>query len=56
MQLYLTTEILAYPCSLPFYSQYPGNRKQPRYLPTQEWIMQMWYPYIAEHYSVVKEK
>jgi hypothetical protein len=29
-------------------------RKQPRYPPTDEWIKKMWYLYIVEYYSAIK--
>ena len=28
--------------------------KQPRYLPTDEWIKKLWYIYTTEYYSAIK--
>ena len=30
--------------------------KQPRYLPTDEWIKKLWYIYTTENYSAIKRK
>jgi hypothetical protein len=32
------------------------NWKQPRCLPTEEWIKKMWYIYTVEYYSAMKNK